>query len=50
MSKQLKIAICDDEKNALSIISASVKNMFEECGVTVQVNTMSSAKALWDEL
>lgn len=50
MNKQLKIAICDDEKNALSIISASVKNMLEERGVTVDIHTISSAKELWGKL
>lgn len=50
MNKQLKIAICDDEKNALSIISASVRNLFEECGIEVEISTVTSAKELWKKL
>ena len=39
MSERLKIAICDDETRAVSIISASVTSIFAEHGIPVQLET-----------
>lgn len=50
MKKNLQVAVCDDEKRAISIISASIKSIFELHGITVEIDIFSSAKELLSQL
>lgn len=50
MNQVLRIAVCDDEKRAISIISGSVEKVFQECGITSRIETFFSAKELLDRL
>lgn len=44
MEDLLKVVICDDEKTAISIISASVEALLVSRGIQVEVNTFTSIK------
>lgn len=50
MGKQLQVAICDDEKNALSILSASIKQLFEGKGIDTEITIYQHAKELYLDL
>lgn len=50
MEKTIRIAICDDEKNALSILSASIRQLFEGKGVETEISVYQHAKELYEEL
>ena len=47
MSKKIKVAVCDDERNALDIVSASLKKIFSSHAVDVQVDLFATAKMLF---
>lgn len=47
MDKFLNVAVLDDEKAALDIVSASVKKMFSSEGVTAELDAFTNAKELW---
>ena len=44
--KGITIAICDDDKMALTVIAGAVRSAFEENGVTPEILTYSSAEKL----
>ena len=48
--KGITIAICDDDKMALTVIAGAVRSAFEENGVTPEILTYSSAEKLRDDL
>ena len=50
MSDNLKIAVCDDETRAISVISASVKSTFEDLGREVILEKFLTPRALLDRL
>ena len=50
MSDRLKIAICDDEARAITVISASVESVFKDAGAEVAIETFSSPKELLERL
>lgn len=50
MNQTLKIAVCDDERRAISIITGSVEKVFLEYGVTARVETFASAKELLERM
>lgn len=50
MNRSIRIAICDDEKNALSILSASIGQLFESKGIGTEISLFQHAKELCKEL
>ena len=48
--KTMNIAICDDDKMALTVISGAVRSIFENGGVTPQIKLFSSVVKLQEEL
>ena len=48
--KTITIAICDDDKMALTVISGAVRSIFENNGVSPQIKLYSSAVKLREEL
>ena len=50
MSERLKIAVCDDEARAISVISASVESTFQDLGREVLLEKFLSPQALLERL
>lgn len=50
MSERLKIAVCDDETRAISVISASVESTFQDLGREVLLEKFLSPQALLERL
>lgn len=50
MDKFLNVAVLDDEKAALDIVSASVKKMFSSEGVITEPDSFTNARDLWKAL
>ena len=50
MSERLKIAVCDDETRAISVISASVESTFQDLGREVLIEKFLSPQALLERL
>lgn len=50
MDKTIHIAVCDDEKRAISIISSSVKALFDEKKIDVTIDTFLSPLELLDNM
>lgn len=48
--KSITIAICDDDKMALSVISGAVRSTFETNGISPQIKLYSSSVKLRDEI
>lgn len=46
MSERLKVAVCDDEPRAISIISASVDSVFREYGTEIMLETFTAPAEL----
>ena len=47
--RNLKIAICDDKENVLTIIRAAVENIFSKHAMGIQVETWTSVKEMWKQ-
>jgi DNA-binding LytR/AlgR family response regulator len=50
MNQILRVAVCDDERRAISIIAGAVEKAFLEQGVTARVETFGSAKELLERM
>ena len=50
MSGRLRIAVCDDESRAISVISASVESVFREQGQDILLDSFLSPKDLLDSI
>lgn len=50
MKKLLNVAVCDDETNAIDIISASVKKIFASRGIETATDVFKNAAELWQTL
>ncbi len=50
MSERLKVAVCDDEPRAISVISASVESVFRTYGIEVLLETFTAPGELLDRM
>ena len=50
MNKTLKVALCDNEREALSIIAGAVKQALEHLQVSAEIDTYDSANALYERV
>ena len=50
MASKLKVAICDDEPRAITIISASVESVFKDLNVEISLETFLSPEELLERL
>ena len=50
MRERLKIAVCDDEPRALTIVSSSIGTVFAEAGMDVSLETFLGPEALLEAL
>ena len=50
MSDRIKVAICDDEEKAITVISASVESVFKSMAADVSIETFSRPEALLESL
>ena len=50
MSERLKVAVCDDEPRAISIISASIESVFRDAGMEIALETFTAPAELLDRL
>lgn len=50
MRERLKIAVCDDEPRALTIVSSSIGTVFSEAGMDVSLETFLGPEALLEAL
>ena len=50
MSERLKVAVCDDESRAISVISASVESVFKDYNTEIELETFNSPGKLLESL
>ena len=50
MSDRLKVAVCDDEPRAISVISASVESVFRDMGTSIALETFLAPSELLERL
>ena len=50
MSERLKVAVCDDEARAISVISASIESVFRGFGTEIALETFTAPAELLDRL